>query len=199
MADLSTRALRADASENRQRILVAARELFDAGGLDVPMREIARRAGVASATLYRRFPSRKALAAELYAQEARECRAIVAEGVADPDPWHGLCVLIEKLCEHHARNRAFVAAFTTAYPDATGDAADRDASLRALDALVRRARDAGALRAGVALDDLMLMLIANRAIPRAPAPARVAASRRFAALTIQALRDSGGRSPSSTR
>lgn len=38
--------LRSDARDNRERILGAARELFAAEGLDVPMRKIARRAGV---------------------------------------------------------------------------------------------------------------------------------------------------------
>jgi AcrR family transcriptional regulator len=189
VADRATRPLRADAGENRRRILAAARDLLWTGDLSVPMRAIADHAGVAPATLYRRFPSRTALASELYAEERRACHAIIATGAADPDPWHGLCSIVEKLYEHHARNRAFVAAFTRAFPDATAGAiADRDASLRTLDDLTRRARDAGALRADFVLDDLMLMLIANRAIPTASTPTRVAASRRFAALTIQALR-----------
>ena len=38
------------------------------------------------------------------------CRAIVDEGLADPDPWHGFCLVIEKVCELHARNRGFAAA-----------------------------------------------------------------------------------------
>jgi AcrR family transcriptional regulator len=48
--------LRSDALDNRERILGAARAVFAAEGLNVPMREIARRAGVGPATLYRRFP-----------------------------------------------------------------------------------------------------------------------------------------------
>jgi AcrR family transcriptional regulator len=53
--------LRADASRNRERILDAARELFADGGAEVPLDEIARRAGVGNATLYRNFPDRAAL------------------------------------------------------------------------------------------------------------------------------------------
>ncbi|CAM3337706.1 helix-turn-helix domain-containing protein [Kibdelosporangium persicum] len=53
--------LRSDARDNRDRILVAARTAFAADGIDVPMREIARRAGVGPATLYRRFPTKEAL------------------------------------------------------------------------------------------------------------------------------------------
>ena len=54
-------ALRSDARDNRELILDAARRAFAAEGLDVPMREIARRAGVGPATLYRRFPTKEML------------------------------------------------------------------------------------------------------------------------------------------
>ncbi|GAB2731355.1 TetR/AcrR family transcriptional regulator [Kitasatospora kifunensis] len=53
--------LRADATRNRERILAAARELFADEGADVPLDEIAKRAGVGNATLYRNFPDRTTL------------------------------------------------------------------------------------------------------------------------------------------
>ncbi len=53
--------LRADASRNRERILTAAREVFTESGPEAPLDEIAKRAGVGSATLYRNFPDRTAL------------------------------------------------------------------------------------------------------------------------------------------
>jgi len=55
------RRLRADASRNRQQVLVAARDVFVEFGADAPLDEVARRAGVGIATLYRRFPDRVAL------------------------------------------------------------------------------------------------------------------------------------------
>ncbi|MGW0216291.1 TetR/AcrR family transcriptional regulator [Micromonospora chokoriensis] len=50
------------------------------------MREIARQAGVGPATLYRRFPTKQALATEAFAEQMDACRVIVDEGLADPDP-----------------------------------------------------------------------------------------------------------------
>ena len=50
--------LRADATRNRERIVTAAREAIVELGHDVPLDEVARRAGVGNATLYRHFTDR---------------------------------------------------------------------------------------------------------------------------------------------
>jgi len=55
--------LRADARRNRDRILTIAREHFATHGIDTSLEEIAKAAGVGSATLYRHFPSRDSLLA----------------------------------------------------------------------------------------------------------------------------------------
>ena len=60
---MARQALRADAERNRQRLIAAAREVFAERGLDVPIEDIARHAGVGVATLYRRFPTRADLIA----------------------------------------------------------------------------------------------------------------------------------------
>jgi AcrR family transcriptional regulator len=180
-------ALRSDAADNRERILAAARAVFAAEGLNVPMREVARRAGVGPATLYRRFPTKEALVTEAFTGEVRACHAIVEAGLADPDPWRGFCLVIEKICELHARNRGFTAAFMSAFPDAADVTAGRGHALSSVAGLARRAQDAGRLRSDFVMDDLILLLMANRGIRAASPAAAVTASRRFAALAIQAL------------
>jgi AcrR family transcriptional regulator len=185
-----TRTLRCDARDNRDLILEAARAAFAAEGLNVPMREIARRAGVGPATLYRRFPTKQTLVTEALSGQMGACQAIVAEGAADPDPWRGFRRLIEKICELHARDRGLTAAFMSAFPNAMDFAADREYALRATAELARRAKEAGHLRPDFVLDDLMLMLMANSGIRAISPAARVAASRRFAALAIQSFQAS---------
>ncbi|TDD55119.1 TetR/AcrR family transcriptional regulator [Saccharopolyspora elongata] len=190
MPDLLPHILRSDARDNRERILDAARAVFAVEGLNVPMREIARRAGIGPATLYRHFPTKEMLATEAFADQMRACYAIVDEGLADPDPWHGFCLVIEKLFELHARDRGFTTAFMSTFPNAMDFAADREQALRSIAELTRRAKDAGRLRPDVVLDDLILVLMANSGIQAASPTARVAASRRFAALTLQAFQAS---------
>ncbi|MEV5710444.1 helix-turn-helix domain-containing protein [Actinoallomurus sp. NPDC052274] len=195
MTDRLPHSLRSDALDNRERILDAARALFAAEGLNVPMREIARRAGVGPATLYRRFPTKQMLVTEAFMDEMRACHAIVDEGCADPDPWRGLCFVIERICELHARNRGFTDAFMSTIPDGMNLAAGRDRTLNSISVLARRAKDAGRLRSDFVLDDLILMLMANRGIRAVSMAAQVTASRRFAALVIQAFQASGKHSP----
>ncbi|GGO36941.1 TetR family transcriptional regulator [Streptomyces lasiicapitis] len=187
MADQLPHALRSDALDNRDRILDAARRLFSTEGLKVPMREIARGAGVGPATLYRRFPTKQALVAAVFADQVRECRAIVEEGCSDPDPWHGFCLLIEKTCEMHARDRGFTEAFLTAYPGATEIAEERAFAMKAVGELAQRAMESGRLRPDFVLDDILLMLMGNCGIRVASPAAQVAAARRFAAYVIQAF------------
>ncbi|MBL7259772.1 TetR/AcrR family transcriptional regulator [Paractinoplanes lichenicola] len=59
----TARPLRADAQRNRDAILAAARETFDAEGVLASLDGIALRAGVGNATLYRNFPTRDDLLA----------------------------------------------------------------------------------------------------------------------------------------
>jgi len=179
--------LRSDALDNRERILDAARALFSADGLDVPMREVARRAGVGPATLYRHFPTKQMLVTEAFADQLHACRAIVDEGCADPDPWRGLCLVIERICELHARDRGFTEAFLSTYPGATDVAAGREYTVRAVAELAQRAKEAGRLRSDFVLDDLILVLMANKGIHATSTAGQVKASRRFAGLVIQAF------------
>ncbi|WUV78941.1 TetR/AcrR family transcriptional regulator [Streptomyces sp. NBC_01476] len=163
--------------------------------LNVPMREIARRAGVGPATLYRRFPTKETLATEAFRDQLGACRAIVDEGLADRDAWHGFCLVIEKICELHARDRGFTGAFMSSFPRAMDFAASRTYTLDAVAELGRRAKAAGRLRPDFVLDDLILVLMANSGIQATSPAARIAASRRFAALAIQALRTSPEHAP----
>jgi AcrR family transcriptional regulator len=195
VTDRLSQTLRADALDNRERILDSARALFAADGLSVSMREVARRAGVGPATLYRRFPTKQMLVTEVFADQLRACRAIADEGLADPDPWRGFGLVIKRTCELHARDRGSTEAFMSTFPNAVDFAADREYTLKSIAELARRAQDAGRLRPDFVLDDLVLMLMANKGIHATSTAARVAASRRFAAFVIQAFQTSPHHSP----
>ena len=78
-------ARRPDAARNRDKILAAARTAFAGPGAEVSMAEVARRAGVGMATLYRNFPGRRELLEALFADEVDAiCAAAEAMGGAAP-------------------------------------------------------------------------------------------------------------------
>ena len=187
--------LRADAEENRESVLRAARALFSERGLGVPMRAIARAAGVGPATLYRRFPTKQDLIAAAFEDELRACEAIVLEAAADPDAWRGVRTFLVGIGELNARNQGFTDAFMSAFPGAVDFAAHRGGILRSLADLMRRAQDVGARRPDVVLDDLVPLLMAGRGLTAATPEARLAASRRFSALAIESLRAGGAEGP----
>src|ERR687896_347819 len=86
---LITRPKRADARRNYEKVLNAARQAFAEGGESTALEEIARRAGVGIATLYRHFPSRQALLEALYVGEVEEICRTAAE-LDNEDPWEAL-------------------------------------------------------------------------------------------------------------
>lgn len=188
MSTGTSRLLRSDAAENRGRIVEVARELFAARGLDVQMATIARRAGVGVATLYRRFPTKESLISEAFADQFDTCLGAVDEALADPDPWHGLCTAIEKICAMQAVDRGFSAAIMAAFPDAFDIERARSRAVRGVAELVERAKQAGQLRADFVPDDLTLVLMANNGIVAATPEATLAASRRLVAYLLNSFR-----------
>ncbi|OLE21447.1 MAG: TetR family transcriptional regulator [Catenulispora sp. 13_1_20CM_3_70_7] len=187
-----THKLRADAQENRDRILDAARALFSERGLEASMREVAWYAEVGPATLYRRFPTKQALIDDVFEDELRACRQIVVDGCADPDPWRGFSFVVERLSVLNVRNKGFVDAFMSADPQAPVFTHHRAAVLRQLRTLAARAKRAGRLRHDFVLDDLVLVLLAGRGLSATSPANRTLAARRFAALALDAFREDEG-------
>ncbi|MBB5802903.1 AcrR family transcriptional regulator [Saccharothrix ecbatanensis] len=186
-----TTQLRVDAQHNRDRIVASARETFAAVGLDVSMTEIARRAGVGVATLYRRFPTKESLVTEVFADQLDSCAAVVHDALDDPDPWRGFCRVVAELCEMQARDRGFSAAFLSAFPNALPVDEKRAQAEEVLGRLVARAKESGRLRPDFAPEDLILVLMANNGLVTDSADATAAASRRLVAYFIQAFQADG--------
>lgn len=64
---------RSDARRNEQTLLAAAAAAFVASGVDVPVRDIAARAGVGVGTIYRHFPTRADLVVAVYRHQVEAC------------------------------------------------------------------------------------------------------------------------------
>ena len=85
------RQLRADAVRNRQQVLAAARDVFVELGPDAPLDEVARRAEVGIATLYRRFPDRESLQCAVALDVLAQAGAVAAQAESEEaDAWRAL-------------------------------------------------------------------------------------------------------------
>jgi AcrR family transcriptional regulator len=154
MATASPR--RADGRRNRERLLAAAEAVIARDGAGASLEEIARRAGVGSATLHRHFPGRRALLDAVFHEGVvRLCRRAEELLEAD-DPREALATWLEELTVYSATTRG-VATTLLAGPD--GYIAEEDTChglMRgAAGGLVGRATDAGELRAEATTDDLV--------------------------------------------
>lgn len=179
--------LRVDAQRNRERVVEAAREVFAQHGLDASMNEIARRAGVGIATLLRRFPTRDDLIAATFAEKMRAYSHAIDEALADPDPWHGFCAFIERVCQMQADDRGFADVLTMTFPTAKALEAERDRAANALTELIEHAKKAGRLRADFAHQDVPLILMANAGVVTATRDAAPDAWRRLVGYLIQSF------------
>lgn len=180
--------LRADAERNRQRIVDAACDLFGSAGLDVPLEEVARRAGVGIATLYRRFPTRAELIAAAFAQKISAYLALIDRTVDQPDPWEGVVALVEGICalqETDAGLRELLAMSFTDVPEVEELTSMAHARL---DALLERAKRTGSLRADAVAEDLVLIVLGNAEVIGRTGRAGPTSSRRYAALMLAGLR-----------
>ncbi|MEW2386492.1 TetR/AcrR family transcriptional regulator [Micromonospora sp. NPDC047707] len=79
---------RADARRNEKALLDAAAAAFVTSGVDVPVRNIAVRAGVGVGTIYRHFPTRSDLIVAVYRHQIEACAEAGPALLADSDTPH---------------------------------------------------------------------------------------------------------------
>ncbi|HVV23653.1 MAG TPA: helix-turn-helix domain-containing protein, partial [Pseudonocardiaceae bacterium] len=177
------RPLRADAARNAERIIAAAWAAFTEADTDVPLEEIARRAGVGVATLYRRFATKDDLIiAVVEWRYAEQVEPVLRQAIADPDPWHGMAATLD-------------AALSVAQEELPMIKASRDPTrliegimsrfFVELASVVRRGQENGQIRADLTPADLrplVYMLIGTIRVTSGDA------WRRYVALVLDALR-----------
>ena len=153
-----TARLRADASRNRERIVAAATEALVEFGPDVPLDEVARRAGVGNATLYRHFSDRGELIRQVtlsvMARTAQRAENALAE---EPDAFSALYRFVFEAAEERigALCPMLSEAFDREDPEVAGQVQRME---RAINAIVDRAQRTGQLRRDIAVGDLMVAL-----------------------------------------
>jgi AcrR family transcriptional regulator len=146
---------RADAARNFDAILMAASESFAEAGIDASLEDIAARAGVGVATLYRNFPTREDLVESVYVGEVAAVCAL-ADEFEELEPWESLVAWLERFVVHLGTKRALVDGLNR---ESTTFQACRDALYEAGEPLLVRAQEAGVASGDTDIDDLMFLVL----------------------------------------
>ncbi|HEY7694285.1 MAG TPA: helix-turn-helix domain-containing protein [Gaiellaceae bacterium] len=149
--------LRRDAARNRASLIAAGRDVFAEHGPDASLEEIARRAGVGIGTLYRHFPSREALAEEIFSEHIDEVVAAAETAARAEDAWAGLVTFLEHVLDLQARNLPLRGLFLR-HGAGRGVAERRRLIAPLLERVIERGRAQGALRDDLTVGDLSLAL-----------------------------------------
>ena len=145
--------LRADAQRNLERVLDAATETFAASGPDASIDEIARRAGVGHATVFRRFPTKEALMNAVVERRVDELRGFADDALASDDPGAAFFDFVWKVSELQATSRGLSQCFAQCAAAAGKVEIEAKAAK-----IVARAQKAGAVRPDVKPGDVPILI-----------------------------------------
>jgi AcrR family transcriptional regulator len=146
---------RRDAARNRARLAHVAADAFGDQGLDVGVGEIARRAGVGVATLYRHFPAKADLVRAVLEQEVDALGAQVPAMVATADP---LRAFLAAAVDLQSANRGLLDALAAQSPDGEVRRHLGERLLSALRPLAAAAHASGELRPDYGAEDLLVVV-----------------------------------------
>jgi AcrR family transcriptional regulator len=191
--------LRKDAARNWDRIVAVARGLVD-DHVPLQLNDVARRAGLGVGTVYRHFPTPETLLETV----ARPClEALAGHGeaaVRDTDPWRALESFLLHTVEAQVSDPS-LAAVSAAAHDALPRTTELKRSLQSAGTtLLRRAHDAGVVRADLTASDLVPLMcgIAYATEVHCEKPTeRTATARRYLAALLEGLRATPPTTPTS--
>ena len=140
------------------RVVRAASEIFAEQGIRASVAEVAARAGVGNATVYRSYPSKDDLLAEVALTWLGDIEVAAQQAAAAADPVVALTELVETVFEHLRGDR--LAADLLREGNLTSVIADTRRRVEGLwTTALRRAAAAGAVRGDVTYSDLSVLIL----------------------------------------
>jgi AcrR family transcriptional regulator len=136
--------MRADTARNREALIAAARDVFEAEGIDAPLETIAARAGLSRTSLHRHFSSRAELLAAIWEADVRETEADAETFAQHPDAY--VRIFDATLAQQVDRRTLHPDARQIEGPDIVALAAR---FVAAIERAARVSREAGVLRSDV--------------------------------------------------
>jgi AcrR family transcriptional regulator len=180
---------RADVVRNRCALVSAAADVFAAQGLDAPLDDVARAAGLGNATMYRHFPTRSVLVEAVFEDVLTQIIESARQYAAEPDAWTAFEGHLRFLCGLQARDRGLADLLVSTLPAAPQVERLRVEALAGLSSLIGSAHKAGVLRSDFGHEDVVLILMANAGLLRRTRDHAPDAWERHLAFVLDGLRD----------
>ncbi len=153
--------MRADARRNHDRLLAEARTVFEEQGAQASLELVARRAGVAIGTLYAHFPTRRALLGALLRERQDDVFALGDTLLTDQDPGAALASWMRAVTAHAAVYSGLADQLLGSLDDTSSELYGACKRMGAAgEALLGRAKAAGAVRQDVTADDVFALISA---------------------------------------
>lgn len=182
------RPLRRDAELNRQRILVAADEVFAEHGLDATLDDIAEHARLGVGTVYRRFADKQALVDALFAQHLCGLAQIADEALLQPDPWEGVVYLLEGTLAQQAANRGLREVLLHSDTGSGAICLARERVVPAIAKVFERAQAAGVLRDDLVATDIPFLCLMIGSVAENSAHVDPELWRRYLTIVLDGMR-----------
>ncbi len=183
MGASTTRRPRADALRNRQRLIDAAVAVFAEQGLDVAVAEVARRAEVGTATLFRNFPTKDDLIYAVIEARVTELLEVGRRAMEIEDPGEAFEQFLIGVCELQVRDRGFFEAIHSRLIDEPELMQCKKGMIGMGEQILARAQEAGVVRDDVGPEDLGFLISA--------AAGREGHHERYLRILLDGLRPAG--------
>lgn len=184
----AARPRRADATRNAARVLAAAREVFAEKGADASIGEIATRASVGKATVYRGWPTKVDLLVAVAGARVEEFTALVRGEVASGgDPWTSLHAVVHAAVESQLRN-ALLCAGPRVIPETSLLRQQRADYRAALQELLDQGKQCGQVRADAAAGEVITLINGVARTLHEQSQQDLVVWRRFADLILDSFR-----------
>ncbi|TKK91591.1 TetR/AcrR family transcriptional regulator [Herbidospora galbida] len=186
---MTTTSLRKDAARNWERIVATARDLVDQG-IALQLNDVAHRAGLGVATVYRHFATPEALLETVAAPCLEALAAHGEQALADPDAWRALEGFLTRVVEAQVTDAALPPVAATATDALPRTTELKESLASAGTALLDRARAAGAVRPDLTAADLVPLMcgVAHAVAVRGGGHAdRIDTARRYLAILLEGV------------
>ena len=178
---------RRDAERNREAILEAARAAFAEAGVGVGVDQIARRAGVGPATLYRHFASKSELVDAVLERRAVALCEVVEKSDEIAEPATALRDLFHRVVDAQMRDRAIRDLLAWADAESVREVPALAKLGEMIGRIVERARSAGALREDARLEDVLVLQMAFECVSASAGKVAPDAMHRLADIVVDGL------------